>query len=65
MKTPANQIATFINPDLGVASTVTQLKNGYAVTLLDTDAETVMATRLYPASLLDQAVSYAKTLANV
>ena len=63
--TPANQIATFINLDFGIASLVTQVKKGYAVTLLDTDAEMVVATRIYPAAMFAQAINYAKEIANV
>ena len=63
--TPANQIATFINLDFGIASLVTQVKKGYAVTLLDTDAEMIVATRIYPVAMLAQAINYAKQIANV
>jgi len=63
--TTANQIATFINLDFGIASLVTQVKKGYAVTLLDTDAEMVVATKIYPVAMLAQAINYAKTIANV
>jgi hypothetical protein len=61
----ANQIATFANIDLGIASLVTQVKKGYAVTLLDTDAEMVVATRIYPVAMYAQAIDYAKKIANV
>ena len=61
----ANQIATFTNPDFGIASLVTQVKKGYAVTLLDTDAEMVVATRIYPVAMLAQAINYAKKIAHV
>jgi hypothetical protein len=63
--TNPNQIATFINLDFGIASLVTQVKKGYAVTLLDTDAEMVVATRIYPVAMLAQAINYAKKIANV
>jgi ATP phosphoribosyltransferase len=63
--TPANQIETFINLDFGIASLVTQVKKGYAVTLLDTDAEMIVATRIYPVAMLAQAINYAKKIANV
>jgi hypothetical protein len=63
--TTANQIATFINFDFGIASLVTQVKKGYAVTLLDTDAEMIVATRIYPVAMLAQAINYAKKIANV
>lgn len=63
--TPANQIATFVNPDLGIASTVTATQRGLAVTLLDTDAEQIVGTYIYPAAMLAQAINKAKVLANV
>ena len=63
--TNPNQIATFVNIDLGIASLVTQVKKGYAVTLLDTDAEMVVATRIYPVAMYAQAINYAKEIANV
>jgi ATP phosphoribosyltransferase len=63
--TTANQIATFINLDFGIASLVTQVKKGYAVTLLDTDAEMIVATRIYPVAMLAQAINYAQKIANV
>jgi hypothetical protein len=62
---PANQLATFSNPDLGIASLVTQTQKGYAVTLLDTDAEMIVGTYIYPLAMLAQAVNKAKQLANV
>jgi hypothetical protein len=62
---PANQLATFSNPDLGIASLVTQTKKGYAVTLLDTDAEMIVGTYIYPAAMLAQAINKAQQLANV
>jgi len=63
--TPANRVATFVNPDLGIASTVTTVKKGYAVTLLDTDAEQIVGAYIYPAAMLAQAINKAKVLANV
>jgi hypothetical protein len=63
--TPANRVATFVNPDLGIASTVTTVKKGYAVTLLDTDAEQIVGAYIYPAVMLAQAINKAKVLANV
>lgn len=63
--TPANQVATFVNPDLGIASTVTTVKKGFAVTLLDTDAEMIVGTYIYPAAMLAQAINKAQQLANV
>lgn len=63
--TPANQVATFVNPDLGIASTVTTVKKGFAVTLLDTDSEMIVGTYIYPAAMLAQAINKAQQLANV
>lgn len=63
--TSANQVATFINPDLGIAATVTGTKRGFAVTLLDTDAEMIVGTYIYPVTMLVQAINKAKVLANV
>jgi|GEM_PF-5003778 hypothetical protein len=62
---PANQVATFPNPELGIASIVTATKRGYAVTLLDTDAEQIVGTYIYPVAMLAQAINKAKQLANV
>lgn len=59
------QVATFVNVFYGIASLVTKTKKGYAVTLLDTDAEMIVATRIYPVTMLDQAVAYAKKIADV
>ena len=59
------QVATFINVFYGIASLVTETKKGYAVTLMDTDAEMVVATRIYPTTMLDQAIAYAKQIANI
>jgi hypothetical protein len=62
---PANQVATFSNPELGIASTVTTTRRGFAVTLLDTDAEQIVGTYIYPVAMLAQAINKAKQLANV
>ncbi len=61
----AHRVATFVNPDLGIASTVTTTQRGLAVTLLDTDAEQIVGVYIYPAAMLAQAVNKAKVLANV
>lgn len=63
--TPANQIATFANPELGIASLVTTTKKGFAVTLLDTDAELIVATKIFPLAMLSAAINYAQKIANV
>ena len=62
---PSNQIATFCNPELGIASIVTTTSKGFAVTLLDTDAEQIVGTYIYPVAMLAQAINKAKHLANV
>lgn len=62
---PANQVATFPNPELGIASIVTTTKRGFAVTLIDTDAEQIVGTYIYPVAMLAQAINKAKQLANV
>lgn len=61
----ASQIAMFSNPELGIASIVTTTKKGFAVTLLDTDAEQIVGAYIYPVAMLAQAVNKAKQLANV
>jgi hypothetical protein len=61
-----NQIATFPNAEYGVASLVTKISKGYAVTLLDTDANEVLPNvTIYPFSMLPQALAYAKNIAGV
>jgi hypothetical protein len=61
-----NQMATFINPFYGIASLVTKINKGYAVTLVDTDAEMIVGNvRIFPFSMLDKAVVYAKEIANI
>jgi hypothetical protein len=64
--TNPNQIATFVNADLGVAALVTKISTGYAVTLWDTDAELpVGGVRTYGSAMLSPAINYAQKLANV
>lgn len=58
------QTATFTNPDYGIAAIVTETKKGYAVTFLDTDAEDVIETRIYPHNMQAQAIAYARKLTN-
>ena len=60
----SNQVATFVNVLDGIASLVTKVSKGYAVTLIDTEAEQLVTTRIYPPNMFEQAVSYAKKLAN-
>ena len=59
---PSNQIATFIDAKYGIAATVTETKRGYAVIFLDTDAEQIIETRIYPHSMEAKAIAYAKSL---
>ena len=60
------QIATYLNEEYGIAALVTEISRGYAVTLLDTDAEEIVPTvRIFPLDMLDQAIVYAKQLANL
>lgn len=64
--TNPNQIATFNNGEYGVASLVTKISKGYAVTLWDTDAEMpVDGAKIFPFSMLPQAINFAKQIANV
>ena len=64
--TNPDQIATFINADLGIAALVTRVTKGFAVTLWDTDAQLpVGGSRIYGSAMLVPAINYAKELANV
>lgn len=54
------QIATFADVANGVASIVTKTKKGFAVTFLDTDAEQIIETRIFPNA--DAATTYAENL---
>lgn len=64
--TNPDQIATFINAELGIAALVTKVAKGYAVTLWDTDAEQpVGGARIYGSAMLVSAINYAKDIANV
>lgn len=64
--TNPEQIATFINAELGIAALVTKVTNGYAVTLWDTDAQQpVDGARIYGSAMLAAAINYARKLANV
>lgn len=64
--TNPNQIATFINAELGVAALVTKVTKGYAVTLWDTDAELpVGVVRTYGSAMLVPAINYAKEISGV
>lgn len=61
MTTP-DQLATFTNPDYGIAAIVTSIKKGFAVTFLDTDAEEIIGVRIYPHDMAAQAIAYAQNL---
>lgn len=58
------QIATYLNEEYGIAALVTKVSRGYAVTLLDTDAEKILPT-VHIFAFLDQAIVYAKKLAYI
>ena len=61
-----NQVATYLNEEYGIAALVTKVSRGYAVTLLDTDAEQIVPTvRIFPFDMLAQAIVYAKQIANL
>ena len=53
---------TYINQDLGVAATITHTKQGYAVTLIDTDAQQIVGARIYPHGKQTDAQEYAQSL---
>jgi MinD superfamily P-loop ATPase len=60
------QIATYINEEYGIASLITQISRGYSVVLVDTDAEEILPNvRIFPLTMLDQAIEYAKKIANI
>jgi hypothetical protein len=60
------QNKSFINAVLGICATVTKVSKGYAVTLLDTEAEdAIVSTRIFPSHMLPEAVACAKLWANV
>ena len=53
---------TYINQDLGVAATITHTKQGYAVTLIDTDAQQIVGARIYPYGKQTDAQQYAQSI---
>jgi hypothetical protein len=55
-----NQILTLTDPDYGLAVTVTTVSKGFAVTLIDTDAEQIVGAKIYPDKL--RAIAYARGL---
>jgi hypothetical protein len=57
-----NQILTLVNEDYGITSIVTKVSKGYAVTLIDTDAEDIVGSKLYPPEQLGEALAYAAKL---
>lgn len=52
-----SKVLTLSDPEFGLAVTVTAISKGYAVTFIDTDAEEIIATKIYPDKL--RAMSYA------
>lgn len=51
---------TFINTNDGICATVTKVSKGFAVSLLDIDAENgLIEGRVYPDDSLEDAVEYA------
>jgi hypothetical protein len=60
--TEQDKIAIFTNPVYGIAAIVTSIKKGYAVTFLDTDADAIITTRIYPHDMKPQAIAYAQNL---
>jgi hypothetical protein len=38
---------TYINAEDGICATVTEVTKGFAVTLIDADSESIVATRVY------------------
>lgn len=62
----ANQIAAFSNAEYGVTSLVTKISKGYAVTLIDDDAQLAVGyVTIYPFNMMAQAINYAKQIAGV
>ena len=53
---------TYINQDLGIAATITPTKQGYAVTLIDTDAQEIVSGKIYPYGQQTDAQQYAQLL---
>ena len=53
---------TYINFDLGVAATITPTKQGYAVTLIDTDAQEIVSGKIYPYGKQTEAQEYAQSI---
>jgi hypothetical protein len=52
------QILTLVDPACGLAVTVTKVSKGFAVTLIDTDAEEIVGAKIYPDKL--RAIAYAR-----
>lgn len=60
-----DRIATFSNPEFGIVSTVTKVSKGYAVTLIDADAESIVGCRIFPLDRLSDAVNHAHKLSGL
>lgn len=54
--------STYINRSTNMVATVTEVKRGFAVTLIDEDSEQIVATRVYNPDSERQANEYAKFL---
>jgi hypothetical protein len=55
-----SQVLTLSDPAFGLAVTVTAISKGYAVSFIDTDAEEIIATKIYPDKM--RAIAYARGL---
>jgi hypothetical protein len=53
---------TYINRTTNMVATITEVKRGFAVTLIDADSEQIVATRVYNPNAEQQANAYAKFL---
>lgn len=49
-----------IDPKFGLAAIVTRVSKGWSVTLIDTDSENIIDTRVFPDEL--RAIAYARGL---
>jgi hypothetical protein len=56
----SQQTFTRINTEYGLAVIVTQIRTGYAVTFIDTDAQQIIDTRLFAVEA--NAITYANNL---
>jgi hypothetical protein len=64
--TKGNQMTNiYTNTEFAIAATVTPISKGYAVTLIDTDSEQIVGSRIYPSDRKEDAIAYAKFLVKV